>query len=120
MDEKVIFFLIYVLGWECRSLQAIPGLWLLSLALSGARQRNKGSLAVPIGIRAGILATCYILQKGGFLIYHRNYPIWLTGTHSFQPFSGAVGLAFSLVLAVVLYRRRQTSEVKTVTEVIRE
>ncbi|RZC89930.1 hypothetical protein C5167_028996 [Papaver somniferum] len=91
-----------------RSLQAIPGLWLLSLALSGARQRNKGSLAVPIGMRAGILASCYILQKGGFLVYHPSYPIWLTGTDPMQPFSGVVGLAASLVIAVLLYKKQSS------------
>ncbi|XP_026431112.1 uncharacterized protein LOC113328223 [Papaver somniferum] len=91
-----------------RSLQAIPGLWLLSLALSGARQRNKGSLAVPIGMRAGILASCYILQKGGFLIYHRSYPIWLTGTDTMQPFSGVVGLAASLIVALLLYKKQSS------------
>ncbi|KAI3838546.1 hypothetical protein MKW92_014480 [Papaver armeniacum] len=91
-----------------RSLQAIPGLWLLSLALSGARQRNKGSLAVPIGMRAGMLASCYILQKGGFLVYHRSYPIWLTGTDSMQPFSGVVGLAASLIVALLLYKKQSS------------
>ncbi|KAI3912862.1 hypothetical protein MKW98_012804 [Papaver atlanticum] len=94
-----------------RSLQAIPGLWLLSLALSGARQRNKGSLAVPIGMRAGILASCYILQKGGFLVYHRSYPIWLTGTDSMQPFSGVVGLAASLIVALLLYKKQSSGTV---------
>ncbi|KAI3902149.1 hypothetical protein MKW92_008558 [Papaver armeniacum] len=91
-----------------RSLQAIPGLLLLSLALSGARQRNKGSLAVPIGMRAGMLASCYILQKGGFLVYHRSYPIWLTGTDSMQPFSGVVGLAASLIVALLLYKKQSS------------
>ncbi|OVA08303.1 CAAX amino terminal protease [Macleaya cordata] len=104
-----------------RSLRAIPGLWLLSFALSGARQRNSGSLAIPIGMRAGILATCFILQTGGFLIYHQNYPLWLTGTHPLQPFSGAVGLTFSLLLAVLLYQRQPTgTRTETITSVIRE
>ncbi|KAI3995390.1 hypothetical protein MKX01_040506, partial [Papaver californicum] len=102
-----------------RSLQALPGLWLLSLALSGARQRNKGSLAVPIGIRAGILASCYILQKGGFLIYHRSYPIWLTGTDPMQPFSGAVGLAASLIMAILLYKK-QSSGMPMVPNAVKE
>ncbi|KAI3857880.1 hypothetical protein MKX03_004982 [Papaver bracteatum] len=102
-----------------RSLQAIPGLWLLSLALSGARQRNKGSLAVPIGIRAGILASCYILQKGGFLIYHRSYPIWLTGTDTMQPFSGVVGLVASLIVAILLYKK-QSSGTAMVPNAVKE
>ncbi|CAI9286177.1 unnamed protein product [Lactuca saligna] len=36
------------------SLKAIPGLWLLSLGLAGVRQRSGGSLALPIGLRAGV------------------------------------------------------------------
>ncbi|KAL1805018.1 hypothetical protein ACET3Z_028086 [Daucus carota] len=90
-----------------RSLLAIPGLWLLSLCLSGARQRCQGSLSLPIGIRTGIMASCFILKTGGFLTYEPNFPIWLTGTLSFEPFSGIVGLAFTLLLTVVLYPRRQ-------------
>ncbi|KAK7265485.1 hypothetical protein RJT34_33105 [Clitoria ternatea] len=90
-----------------RSLQAIPGLWLLSLSLSGARRRNGGSLSIPIGLRAGMMASTFILQKGGFLTYHNNgnLPLWIIGTHPFQPFSGIVGLIFSLSLAILLYPR---------------
>ncbi|KAE9601566.1 putative alcohol O-acetyltransferase [Lupinus albus] len=95
-----------------RSLQAIPGLWLLSLFLSGVRHRNGGSLSMPIGLRAGIMASSFILQKGGFLAYNNyngNFTLWITGSHPFQPFSGLVGLLFSLSLAILLYPR-QTSQ----------
>lgn len=102
-----------------RSLWEIPGLWLLSLSLSGARQRNQGSLSLPIGIRAGILATSFILKMGGFLNYHPKFPLWLTGGHPFQPFSGIVGLAFSLVLALVFYPRQLFIEQK-IQEPLRE
>ncbi|KAL8102744.1 uncharacterized protein LOC141678758 isoform X2 [Apium graveolens] len=90
-----------------RSPLAIPGLWLLSLCLSGARQRCQGSLSLPIGIRTGITASCFILKSGGFLTYEPNFPIWLTGSLSLEPFSGIVGLAVTLLLTVVLYPRRQ-------------
>ncbi|WCJ42850.1 alpha/beta-Hydrolases superfamily protein [Euphorbia peplus] len=96
-----------------RSPQAVPGLWLLSLALSGSRQRNQGSLSVPIGLRAGIMASSFILQKGGFLAYeHNNYPLWVTGTHPFEPFSGIVGIAFALLLAIILYPRQPLQKMK--------
>ncbi|MED6186800.1 hypothetical protein PIB30_070229 [Stylosanthes scabra] len=90
-----------------RSLLAVPGLWLLSLSLSGARQRNGGSLSIPIGIRTGIITSTFFLQKGGLLRYSNtgNFPLWVTGTHPFQPFSGLVGLAFSFSLAILLYPR---------------
>ncbi|QCD80191.1 Alpha/Beta hydrolase fold [Vigna unguiculata] len=89
-----------------RSLQSIPGLWLLALSLSGARQRNGGSLFIPIGLRTGMTASTYVLQNGGFLTYHNNcnLPLWIIGS-PFQPFSGLVGLVFSLSLAILLYPR---------------
>ncbi|KAI3443511.1 hypothetical protein Pfo_000176 [Paulownia fortunei] len=102
-----------------RSTWEIPGLWLLSLSLSGARQRSRGSLSLPIGLRAGILASNFILKTGGFLTYQPNFPLWVTSGHPFQPFSGVVGLAFSLVLAVILYPRQPLYKRKT-TRVIRE
>ncbi|XP_014508844.1 uncharacterized protein LOC106768297 isoform X1 [Vigna radiata var. radiata] len=91
-----------------RSLQPIPGLWLLALSLSGARQRNGGSLFIPIGLRTGMMASTYVLQNGGFLTYHNkcNLPLWIIGSHPFQPFSGLVGLVFSLSLAILLYPRQ--------------
>ncbi|XP_021804871.1 uncharacterized protein LOC110749150 isoform X1 [Prunus avium] len=89
-----------------RSPLSIPGLWLLSLSLSGARQRNQGSLSIPIGFRAGIMASSFILQKGGFLTYQASFPHWIMGTHPFQPFSGLTGFAFSLFLALILHPRQ--------------
>ncbi|KAL0374620.1 UNVERIFIED_CONTAM: hypothetical protein Sradi_3377700 [Sesamum radiatum] len=102
-----------------RSIWEIPGLWLLSLSLSGARQRSQGSLSLPIGLRTGILVSNFILRTGGFLTYQPNFPLWLTGGHPFQPFSGVVGLAVSLVLAVILYPRQPLYR-ERITRVIRE
>ncbi|KAL5572296.1 hypothetical protein UlMin_021893 [Ulmus minor] len=101
-----------------RSPWSIPGLWLLSLSLAGVRQRAQGSLSVSIGLRAGILASNFALQRGGFLIYKPNFPLWITGTHPFQPFSGVTGLAFTLSLALLLYPRQpiQTQSLKKTTE----
>ncbi|KEH32418.1 uncharacterized protein [Medicago truncatula] len=98
-----------------RSLQSIPGLLLLSLSLSGARQRNGGSLSIPIGLRAGMLASTFILQKGGFLTYNYkgNIPLWMIGSHPFQPFSGLVGLVFSLSLAIILYPRPTSQKIES-------
>ncbi|XLS50664.1 hypothetical protein HN51_011341 [Arachis hypogaea] len=91
------------------SLISVPGLWLLSLSLSGARQENGGSLSILIGIRTGIITSTFFLQKGGLLTYSNtgNFPLWITGTHPFQPFSsGLVGLVFSFSLAILLYPTR--------------
>ncbi|XP_044471863.1 uncharacterized protein LOC123200634 isoform X2 [Mangifera indica] len=89
-----------------RSPQAIPGLCLLSLALAGLRQRSQGSLSVPIGLRSGIMASSFVLQNGGFLTHNPNFPVWVTGSHPFQPLSGVFGLAICLLLAVILYPRQ--------------
>lgn len=102
-----------------RSPQAIPGLWLLSVSLAGVRQRSQGSLSVPIGLRAGIIASSFFLQKGGFLSYHTNFPVWLRGTRPFQPFSGLVGFIFSLVLGLTLYPVKPP-HTKKITRTIRE
>ncbi|KAJ8767473.1 hypothetical protein K2173_017517 [Erythroxylum novogranatense] len=102
------------------SLRAVPGLWLLSLALAGLRQRSKGNLAIPIGLRTGIMASSFVLQTGGFLSYNLNSPLWFTGTRPFQPFSGVVGLAFALFLAIILYPRKSFRKRKRLERIIRE
>ncbi|XP_021756724.1 uncharacterized protein LOC110721832 [Chenopodium quinoa] len=89
-----------------RSWQAIPGLWLLSLCLAGARLRKEGSLFIPIGLRTGLMASSYFLQTSGFVVYMSKIPWWIIGLHPFQPFSGVVGLLVALLLAVALYPRQ--------------
>lgn len=90
----------------------MPGLWLLSLALAGAKERSKGSLTTPIGLRAGMMTTGYVLQKMGFLTYRSKVPLWLKATDPVQPLSGITGLAFSLLLAVYLYPRQSDNGFK--------
>ncbi|GAB4838076.1 hypothetical protein Ancab_027607 [Ancistrocladus abbreviatus] len=106
-------------SWFQRSLQAIPGLWLLSLWLAGVQQRKQGSLYIPVGLRTGIMTSSFMLQMGGFLIYSSEFPVWVTGTHPFQPFSGVVGLLVSLLLAISL-SPRQPSPRKKVSRTTRE
>ncbi|KAH6837506.1 hypothetical protein C2S53_001029 [Perilla frutescens var. hirtella] len=102
-----------------RSIWEIPGLWLLSISLSGARQRSRGSLSLPIGLRAGILASTFISRTGGFMAHRPTLPLWVTGVHPFKPFSGIVGLAFSLILVVIFYPKQPLCK-ETRTRVIRE
>ncbi|XP_055824137.1 uncharacterized protein LOC129892585 isoform X2 [Solanum dulcamara] len=85
-----------------RSPWAVPSLWLLSLALAGVRQRSQ-SLFLPIGLRSGMLVSSYILHTGVFLTSRPKFPPWFTGSSPAQPFSGVVGLAFALSLAILLY-----------------
>ena len=76
------------------------------MCLAGARMRREGSLFVPIGLRTGLLASSFILQTGGFVVYLPKFPWWVVGTHPFQPFSGVVGFFLVLLLAVALYPRQ--------------
>ncbi|XP_057767762.1 uncharacterized protein LOC130988029 [Salvia miltiorrhiza] len=89
-----------------RSILEIPGLWLLSICLSGTRQRSQGSLSLPIGLRAGIVASNFILRTGGFLSYRSTFPLWIAGVRPFKPFSGVVGFAFALVLVAIFYPKQ--------------
>lgn len=96
-----------------RSLPSVPGFLLLSLALFGMKQRTQGNLAAPIGMRAGIMTTNFILQTGGFLTYWPSTPLWLANAHPWHPFEGAVGLGSCAILAVLFYpkppQRKETS-----------
>ncbi|OWM74351.1 hypothetical protein CDL15_Pgr013255 [Punica granatum] len=103
-----------------RPFWALPGLWLLSVSLFGIRHRNEGNLSIPIGLRAGIIASNYILQRGGFLTFAPNAPFWIVGTHPFQPFSGVVGLWFALVMAIIFYPRECSMKQQQLTRTVRE
>ncbi|XP_058215429.1 uncharacterized protein LOC131326609 isoform X3 [Rhododendron vialii] len=95
-----------------RSPWAIPSLWLLSMALAGAQERSQGSLSIPVGLRSGIMASGFVLQKSGILTYQANYPMWVTSTDPLQPFSGLVGLAFGLLVAIILHPRQPLHQQK--------
>ncbi|KAI3775628.1 hypothetical protein L1987_50209 [Smallanthus sonchifolius] len=109
------------------SLKAIPGLWLLSVGLAGVRQRCQGRLSIPIGLRAGIMASSFVLKEGGFLIYKQHntitYPLWVSGGGDpFQPFNSIVCLAVAFLWAAILYPRspHNVEEPNTLKEKIKE
>ncbi|CAN0839395.1 hypothetical protein LINGRAHAP2_LOCUS2563 [Linum grandiflorum] len=90
-----------------RSPLAIPALWLMSLALSGIRERSEGSLSTVIGLRAGMVASSFVLQSRGVLTYKDTFPLWVIGSHPFQPFSGVGGLVIASLMAALLYPRQK-------------
>ncbi|XP_077230028.1 uncharacterized protein LOC143863242 isoform X2 [Tasmannia lanceolata] len=102
-----------------RSLPSVPGLWLLSLTLAGAKQRGQGNLSAPVGLRAGVLTSTFVLQSSTFLKYRPDAPFWATNSQLSQPFGGAVGLAFCITLAILFYPR-QTLQKKNISRVIGE
>lgn len=85
------------------SLPVMPGLLLLSVALSGARAKGNGDLSLPIGLHAALITGNFIMQTGGFIRYNSNAPGWLTGSYVGHPFGGALGLGFVAILALLLY-----------------
>lgn len=85
------------------SLPVMPGLWLLSIALSGAKAKGNGNLALPIGLHAALITGNFIMQTGGFIRYSSNAPGWLTGSYVGHPFGGALGLSSVAILALLLY-----------------
>lgn len=85
------------------SLPVMPGLWLLSIALSGARAKGNGDLSLPIGLHAALITGNFIMQTGGFIRYNPKAPGWLTGSYVGHPFGGALGLGFVAILALFLY-----------------
>lgn len=85
------------------SLPVMPGLWLLSVALSGARAKGNGDLALPIGLHAALITGNFIMQSGGFIRYNSNAPGWLTGSYVGHPFGGVLGLSSVAILALLLY-----------------
>ncbi|KVH94043.1 hypothetical protein Ccrd_003900 [Cynara cardunculus var. scolymus] len=70
------------------------------------RQRFQGSLSVPIGLRAGIMASSFVLKAGGLLTYQPTYPLWASAGDPFQPFNSIVGLAVALLSAIILYPKK--------------
>ncbi|MFS7933812.1 putative alcohol O-acetyltransferase [Helianthus anomalus] len=94
------------------SLKAIPGLWLLSVGLAGVRQRCQGRLSLPIGLRAGIMASTFLLKEAGLLSYQQHsYPLWVTGGGDpFQPFNTIVGLAVAFLWAAILYPQQSEEQ----------
>ncbi|MFS7982800.1 hypothetical protein Hanom_Chr10g00967061 [Helianthus anomalus] len=94
-------------SWLSEEIAAIPGLWLLSVGLAGVRQRCQGRLSLPIGLRAGIMASTFLLKEAGLLSYQQHsYPLWVTGGDPFQPFNTIVGLAVAFLWAAILYPRQ--------------
>ncbi len=81
----------------------MPGLWFLSVALSGARARMNGNLALPIGLHAGLIAANYVITVGGLAHFAPHAPAWFTGAHAGNPLAGALGMGLMAMLAVVLY-----------------
>ena len=89
-----------------RSLPSVPGFLLLSLVLFGLKQRTKGKLAAPIGLRSGIMTASYLIQSSGILTPKPETPFWMIGTYHLHPFDGVIGLSICSLLAIFFFPQK--------------
>lgn len=89
--------------WEGKSvLPQLPGLGLMGLVLTLARQVDGGELGLAWGLHAGWVWVLASLETLGFTHYSGQAPLWLTGWNN-QPLAGLLGLLFLLGTAAGLW-----------------
>lgn len=89
-----------------RTLPSFPGLLLLGLTLSWARQFHQGRLGYAIGLHAGLVWGYYIINVGNWVQYLDQVPVWVTGIDR-NPLAGGMGLLFLSEIALSLRSKRQ-------------
>ncbi|KAJ1289805.1 hypothetical protein BS78_02G192900 [Paspalum vaginatum] len=89
-----------------RSLPSVPGFLLLSLVLFGLKQRTRGKLAAPIGLRSGIMTASYLIQSSGAIISKPETPFWMISTYRLHPFDGVIGLSICSLLAILFFPQK--------------
>lgn len=91
-----------------------PALVLLGLTLGWAkrsssqqtRDAQRGSLALPMGLHAGLVWSYYLVNVGQLIEYSNRVPEWLTGIDR-NPLAGAIGLLF---MGALMLTMRQTAK----------
>lgn len=81
---------------------AIPGLVLLSLSLTGMRDKSQG-LALPIGFHAGLVAANFMVTVSESIRYTSGHPVWLTGAHLHHPLAGALAVGILSIVTLLSY-----------------
>lgn len=90
-----------------RTLPSFPGLLLLGLTLSWARQLHQGRLGYAIGLHAGLVWGYYIINVGNWIRYLDRVPVWVTGIDR-NPLAGGMGLLFLSLIALSLRLKRRS------------
>lgn len=107
------------------TLPQLAGLLLLGLILAWAKytpgllpvlqpQKPYGTLALPIGLHAGLVGGYYLINVGQWVDYSDQIPTWVTGIDA-NPLAGLAGLLGLLVLAIAIRRRTQLPPAVTPT-----
>jgi uncharacterized protein len=74
----------------------LPGLWLMGMVLTLARQVDGGNLGLAWGLHAGWVWVIASLDALQLTHYTGKAPAWLTGLAG-QPLAGLIGLGFLLI-----------------------
>lgn len=74
----------------------LPGLWLMGMVLTLARQVDGGNLGLAWGLHAGWVWVIASLDTLQLTHYTGKVPAWLTGLAG-QPLAGLIGLGFLLI-----------------------
>jgi len=102
------------------SMHAWPGMVVLALGLSAARDITQGRIALPMGLHAGLVGTYYSVNAGKVLVVDASKSTWLTGKAYGNPLAGAVGLCVVSMLSAVLHvvvQRRHGKEPERVVQI---
>lgn len=102
-SSSIYALLHFIKPWSeiLRTLPSFPGLLMLGLTLSWARQHHHGRLGFAIGLHTGLVWGYYIVDVGELVQYSDQSPTWLTGIDR-NPLAGGVGLLFLSLIALSL------------------
>jgi uncharacterized protein len=88
--------------WEGKAvLPQLPGLWLMGMVLTLARQVDGDSLGLAWGLHAGWVWVIACLDALRLTQYTGKAPVWLTGLAG-QPLAGLIGLGFLIATGGLL------------------
>ncbi len=101
--SAIYALLHFVKPWSeiLRTLPSFPGLFLLGLILSWARQIHCGRLGFAIGLHAGLVWSYYVINVGNLVHYLDQVPVWVTGIDR-NPLAGGMGLLFLSLIGLTL------------------
>jgi uncharacterized protein len=96
----------FIRPWDdiIRTFPQFIGLFILGVALVFARRA--GSLALPIGLHAGLVWGYYLIRIGDLAQETGRVPVWVTGIDE-NPLAGLLGLGVLSILAFCFARHAQ-------------
>ncbi|MEI2579073.1 CPBP family intramembrane glutamic endopeptidase [Scytonema sp. PRP1] len=104
-SSTIYALLHFIKPWSeiLRTIPSFPGLLMLGLTLSWARQIYHGRLGFAIGLHTGLVWGYYIVNVGELVQYSNQVPAWVTGIDR-NPLAGCAGLLLLSLIALSLRR----------------